>query len=494
MRKLLYIIFLSIVTISVCCTWMSCGSSDKGKSQTTDSATVTDSGQTIVHKYPDTLRVATLYSPLSYFLYRDDTLGYDYSLIKKFTKAKDMHLQLTIAKNLESAVNMLDSGKIDVIAYEVPVTSEYVNGVYPCGPENYTTQVLVQNTDSGAELITDVTQLVGKKVWVQPNSKYLQRLDNLNEELGGGIDIQLIRRDSIIDEDIIEMVSKRRYPLAIIDSYTANLNKTYFDNVDVSVDVSFRQRSSWGVAPAQAWLGDSITAWFESEGTKRENSELMRRYFEESKAKPFENDEDIDIGRISPYDSLFRVYAKSINWDWRLMLAMAYVESRFDTAAVSWAGARGLMQIMPATARGHGVDPDSLFNPVISISTAAKCISSTEKRLSRYASDPDELRRFVIAAYNAGSGHITDAIMLAQKYELIPDVWYENVETALIMKSDERYYNDPVVKNGYCRARETVQYVRKVEGIYNQLKEMSRKKAEQQKRGKPKKGKGKTKK
>lgn len=493
MRKLVHTILFVFAAVSLCCINISCGQKEENKSvrkRIPTVKTISDSG-TVHMKLPDTLRVVTLYSPMSYFLYRDDTLGYDYSLIKQFTAAKNMELSLTIASSLEHAVNMLDSGLVDLIAYEVPVTSDYVKTVYPCGPENYTAQVLVQRIREDKDLITNVTELVGKDIWVLPNSKYLQRLDNLDSELGGGINIKLIDRDTIIDEDIIEMVSKDEIPLSIVDGYTARLNKTYYNNIDVSLEVSFRQRSSWGVSPVNSWLGDTITVWFESEGMKRENAELLRQYFEESKTKPaLDENVEVAVGDISAYDELFKKYASSIGWDWRLMAAMGYAESHFDNEAVSWAGARGLMQIMPSTARGYGVDPDSLVIPAVSIETAAKCIENTEKRLEKYIEDPSERRLFVIAAYNSGLGHIIDAINLAKKNDYDPKIWYDNVESALMLKGDERYYNDPVVKYGYFRGRETIDYVRKVFNYYERIlaraKEREKEKEKEQKNSKSK--------
>ncbi|MDE5785131.1 MAG: transporter substrate-binding domain-containing protein, partial [Duncaniella sp.] len=94
--------------------------------------------------YPDTLRVATLYSPGSYFIYRETKMGYDYDLVNSLVKDKGIALKLEVAPGLATAVEWLDSGKVDLIAYEVPVTAEYKRHVLHCGPKNVTTQVLVQ--------------------------------------------------------------------------------------------------------------------------------------------------------------------------------------------------------------------------------------------------------------------------------------------------------------------------------------------------------------
>ena len=77
----------------------------------------------------------------------------------------------------------------------------------------------------------------------------------------------------------------------------------------------------------------------------------MKRYFENSKMMPHSPILSLKEGKISHYDDLFRKYSKEIGWDWRMLASLAYTESNFDTTAVSWAGAKGLMQLMPATAR-----------------------------------------------------------------------------------------------------------------------------------------------
>ena len=176
---------------------------------------------------------------------------------------------------------------------------------------------------------------------------------------------------------------------------------------------------------------------------------------------------DLSSGKISLYDDIFRQCATEIGWDWRLLAAQGFVESRFDNSLVSWAGARGIMQIMPCTARAHGVAPESLTDPGVSVRTAVKVIKATDDYMKKYVSDPEERRLFVLAAYNSGIAHIADAIALARKYGLNPEKWYGNVEKALLMKGNPEYYNDPVVKYGYFRGRQTTVYVRHVTDFYN---------------------------
>lgn len=417
---------------------------------------------------PDTLRVATLYSPTSYFIYRDEQMGYDYNLLKQFAADKGVEVELTVATSLQNMIAMLDSGKIDLMAYEVPVTAEYKRNVVACGPEYLTHQVLVQPLHRGQPLISDETQLVGKEIYVEENSKYQYRLQNLNEELGGGINIHIINKDTLITEDLIGMVSTGEIPLTVVDSDIARLNRTYYRDLDISLPLSFPQKSSWGVSPNNSWLADSINAWFEQEQPKERQARLLKRYFELSKRDAPGYNVDFSKGHISPFDNLFKKYAGEIGMDWRLMASQGYHESHFDTTRVSWAGAKGLMQIMPHTARAYGLDASQMTNPEASIRTAAKIMKSLDRSLAkRGVTDSIERQKFVLAAYNSGIAHIYDAIALAKKYGKNPQVWDANVEVALQMKANPEYYTDPVCRAGYFRGRETVAYVREVMAFYN---------------------------
>lgn len=432
-----------------------------------DNNTVTDS---VVHRLPDTLRVGTLYSPQSYFIYREQQMGYDYDLVSKLGADKGMAIDLKVANSMSSLVAMLDSGLIDLIAYEVPITAEYKGHVLPCGNENVTRQVLVQPKRDDGTRISDVTELVGKDVYVEKDSKYQHRLNNLNNELGGGIKIHPIDRDTLITEDLIAMVSEGTIPLTVVDSDIARINKTYYNDLDITLEVSFPQRSSWGVSPSMPWLGDSISAWMKEDAPRRTQAQLMKRYFEMSKNEGRSLMPDLSGGRISPYDNLFKRYAKSLGWDWRLLASQGFAESRFDSTVVSWAGAQGIMQIMPGTARAYGLHASRMTNPEASIKTATDIIRDLDKSLSTRVKDPEERKKFVVAAYNSGIAHVYDAIALAAKYGKNPQVWYGNVEEAIMMKSKPEYYNDPVCKYGYFRGRQTTAYVKKVFDFYNRTK------------------------
>ncbi len=173
-------------------------------------------------------------------------------------------------------------------------------------------------------------------------------------------------------------------------------------------------------------------------------------------------------GIISSYDGLFRQHAQQIRWDWRLMAAQCYQESTFDPNAVSWAGARGLMQIMPQTADHLGIPRDQLHHPAQNIAAAARYLDELEEHFSDIPSRR-ERQDFVLAAYNGGSHHIRDAMALARQEGRDAHRWAVVSEYVLKL-SQPLYYENPVVRYGYMRGSETVGYVKAIRQRYQQYR------------------------
>ena len=165
-------------------------------------------------------------------------------------------------------------------------------------------------------------------------------------------------------------------------------------------------------------------------------------------------------GIISHYDHLFMTYSRDIRWDWRLMAAQCYQESTFDPRAVSFAGAKGLMQIMPGTADHLGLSRDKLYDPESNIAAAAKYIAELQQSFSDIRENY-ERTNFVLASYNGGAHHIRDAMALARRDGRNPHRWAD-VSAYVLKLAQPAYYNDPLVKHGYMRGSETVDYVSKI--------------------------------
>lgn len=428
---------------------------------------------------PDTIKVGMLNSPTTYFDYRGTPMGYDYELMSRFSKFYGLQFKVVVGGTISEMIEWLDEGKIDIVASPVPVTAEFQDRALLCGPRNVSSQVLVQKNNLHKDsIVEDVTDLVGREVTVQNDSKYFYRMQNLNDEIGGGIKIIPLSKDTISDDDLLSMVWKGEIPLTVVDSDVAEAALSYYPGLDISVKISLDQYSRWAVAPNAKGIANALDRWFADE--KDNVSEVYSKYYRLSKMEFFESLPDgfEDIrkmtfanGQISPFDNIFKAAGKKSGLDWRLIAAIAYVESHFDADVKSWAGAMGIMQVMPRTASSQGYRPEEMLNPVKCVDAAVKTLSDLNTMFEKKVTDPTERENFILASYNSGPGHILDAIALAGKYGLNPQKWDDNVEAAAIMKSKPAYYRDPVVKNGYFRGKETVNFVRKVQSVYSYFKD-----------------------
>lgn len=463
-KSILYIVTL----LTTLFTFLSCH--QKAETQEAETIPGTDLAQL---KEKGEITAITLYSSTSYFQYKMQPMGYDYDLINAFAKSEGLKLNIKVAENVTKLTEMLEQGEGDIIAYPIPITNQLKKELLYCGREEMSSQVLVQQANKGDTILKDVTELIGKKVYVKHGTKYQERLNNLNIELGGGIEIEDIRKDTVTTEDLIEMVSKGTIPYTVSDDKTALLNKTYFWNIDVSMKISFLQRSSWAVRKSSPHLAQAVDKWMSEKNSKSTYKSITKRYFELSKQPIQVPVSEVKNGVISPFDHLFKKYAKLIGWDWQILASIAYQESRFDTTVVSWAGAEGLMGIMPNTAKGLGVTPHELKDPEVGVRTGVECLRRFNQGFSNIT-DPLEKIKFTLAAYNAGIGHIYDARKLAEKYGKDPSTWDNSVDEYIRLKSDPEYYNDPIVKHGYLRGKETFNYVKEVLERYKYYKEKTK--------------------
>lgn len=406
----------------------------------------------ILHR--DTLYVGTMYGPTSFFLYRDEYMGYDYEMAQNLAKQLGVNIKIIDAKSEIELENMLQEAKIDLIAFNTIETKELKKLFQFVFPQENTYQVLVQTISANS--LNDLTELQDKKVYVKPNTVYKKRLVNLNHELGGIFEI-VDAPDSLSVEDLIEMVARNKIDFTVAGYKTGQLYKSIYKKLDLRLPITFRQRNGWLVRKSSKKLIKAIGKWENSSDVELLKANLTHKYwtrgifFAQNKVR-------IPKGAISPYDHLFKKYAKEINWDWKLLASLAFHESHFDSTQISWAGAAGIMQLMPRTAANFGLTRRSIFNPEKNIEAGVQYIKSLNLSFAKVENREERLK-FILAAYNSGPAHILDAMALARKYGKNPYIWFNNVEYFLIKKSEPKFYNDPVVKYGRFKSRETVGYV-----------------------------------
>jgi soluble lytic murein transglycosylase-like protein len=110
--------------------------------------------------------------------------------------------------------------------------------------------------------------------------------------------------------------------------------------------------------------------------------------------------------RISEYDRIIKKMARRYGFDWRLIAAQIYVESRFRNAAQSHAGAQGLMQIVPSTAEFMGFDKSALLKPEINIAVGYMYDQRMYSLWGKQTENKENRLAFALASYNAGRGRV----------------------------------------------------------------------------------------
>ena len=223
----------------------------------------------------------------------------------------------------------------------------------------------------------------------------------------------------------------------------------------------------WAVMGENVQLVTALREWYKpkymAEVKKDEDFILSSRSVVRHVYAPMLNSA---AGIISRYDHLFMTYSRPIRWDWRLMAAQCYQESSFDPNAKSWAGALGLMQIMPGTASQLGLPMEKIHDPESNIAAAAKYLGQLEAKFSDVPSRYDK-KNFVLACYNGGYNHIRDAMALAKRDGKDSKSW-DVVSEYVLKLSQPKYYRDPIVKYGYMRGTETVDYVYRIRQRWKQ--------------------------
>jgi len=410
----------------------------------------------------------TDYNSTNYFVYRGKPMGYQYELLKSFAKYLNVKLEIKIINDLENSFKCLDENECDLLAVGLTVTKERSKRVGLSNPLSQTRQMLVQKKPENwrkmatmdqinQNLIRNPLDLAGKTIHIQKQTSFRNRLINLSEEIGA--DIHIIEHPFASVEELIEMVKSGEIEYTVCDEHIALVNQKYYPDIDVKTAISFPQNIAWAVKSGSNALLDTINLWLEEFINTRTSAYIFNKYFKNSRTINFAKSEyhSVSGSKISPYDKSIKKHSKTIEWDWRLLASLIYQESRFYPDARSWAGAFGLMQLMPHNTEKYGID--SLSTPEEQISAGVKFLKLLDKQFEKKIPDKEERTKFVLASYNAGIAHVYDARRLAEKYNKDPNLWDENVDYYLLNKSKPQYYNDSVVKYGYCRGTESYNFV-----------------------------------
>jgi membrane-bound lytic murein transglycosylase F len=417
------------------------------------------------------LRMITYYSSNTYFLNQGIEVGFEYELVKNFARENDLALEVVIVGADENPFDLLNSGAGDVIAANYTITPERRNVAKFTRPYNIVDQMVVYSTEVDRRPQTlEELALSGIPISVRRNSSYYARLMELRND-GFELNINLIS-DGMDTEAALVQVADGNLQSTIADDNMYHAANRYMEGLFPGPVIAESDTIAWAIRENAQELESRMNRYLYKHFRFAEDRErpkrsaflnvLRKKYFEQSRQMAEYYDPEWQyqsMGIISPYDDIVRQVADSAGVDWLMVTAMIAQESSFNPNSKSWAGAVGLMQIMP-----QFVDTsyEDLYDPVVNIREGVRII---KEHLDHYAYiDSTEQRwAFALATYNAGSGHMADARRLTIDRNKNPNNWDE-VSNSLLKLMQRRYYKD--ARYGFARGIEPVQYVEEIMNRY----------------------------
>lgn len=432
----------------------------------------------------DTLRVVTIPSSFTAFRFKEQWHGHEYDNIKQVAEALGLELQIVTVNSEKAMADSLFSGAADVAI--TPMEYGLVEGHWflrPTGPRWADSQCIVSARRLDLSAYCDsvsvdslpaelpqyrLTMLTGSSQWMLYGNDSVRAHYDLRPYLA-----DTIPADSLSIEQLTDSMVSGKTDAVMLRCNVARLMHDYYPTLVISDTIPMSQDSlAWMVTAGADTLRhviDSVAArlldWETPHYTVAMKSYRDQRRHRARRVSRYVKRE----GGLSAYDDIFRRKAKAYDLDWRLLASVAYIESNFRHNIVSGRGPIGLMQLMPQTVSNYGFTLEEAIDPENNVEMAARLLSNLSRMVRGRVpgvSDAD-LLCFVLAGYNAGLGHVYDAIRLAETLGYNPTVWPNNVEHCLRLKSDPQYYKMSVVKSGQFNGAFTINYVNEVTDAYH---------------------------
>lgn len=298
---------------------------------------------------------------------------------------------------------------------------------------------------------------------------------DLGDEMYGGhgyetgLNFEILRRfakDNKCNIDIVASAKGENY----IDSLKQGRVDIVITHAEDIADASgleisrkMDECSAWLVTEDKETELRQINIWISHMRQSDDFETIVKQYSKTS--HPIKRAEKgIKSRNISPYDCLIRKYAAELGWDWRMLAAVVYQESKFSINSRSHRGAQGLMQVMPSTAAYYGID--NLLDPENNLRAGTSHLKRLQKMFAKEELEQSELIKFTLAAYNAGEGRILDCRNFAASRHVDNTRWSEIVSIIPMMR-DDAILEEESVKLGKFQGHETIAYIDNIMAIYN---------------------------
>lgn len=400
------------------------------------------------------LRVLTRNNAASYFVMHGHILGFEHDLAIEFAKRLGLTVEFVTAPTRAALFAWLVDGRADVVAASITLRDDMPAGIAYSRDYNRVVETVVARTSDST--LQELNDLTGRTIAVRQSSSYWQTIARLRRQ-GLGAEVVAVPEE-METEEIIHRVATGEYDLTIADSHILDIELSWRDDVRGAFSVGDTVSHAWMVRGSEPELLAAVNSYFDEVHRTEFYNITHRKYFGSRRAAQAHATSRATLtGVLSPFDDLTQRYSNRYDFDWVTIAAQMYEESRFNPDAVSFAGAVGLMQVMPTTARGFGFD--SITVPEVNVHAGTRYLRHVYRLLEEI---PDSTERlwFALASYNAGYGHIQDARRLAEQEGLNPNLWFGNVAEVAPLLTRREYHRQ--TEHGYCRCTEPVAYVRKI--------------------------------
>lgn len=389
------------------------------------------------------IRVLVTYKKTEYFVVKGQQRGFEYELMEQYERAVNKgrkkgqpHIDIVyIPVPFERLIPSLIKGRGDVAAAGLTVTPARREKVAFTIP--YVTDVSeVVVTHKSNTSIRSLNDLSGRIVYVLSGSSYVQHLARLSKRFKaeGKAPIYIVESDAYLaTEDILELVNAGIVEVTVADNHIAELWANVLPDIVVHKDIAVNTSGqiAWAVRKNNPKLLKNLNSFLKNhrKGTTLGNV-LFKRYYENTRwiANPLS---DTAQEKLEKYNALFQRYAEEYDFDWLLIAALAFQESRLNPNKKSHRGAVGIMQVKPSTAKDKNIGIKNVTKLENNIHAGVKYLAFLR---DRYFTTPEIKRaasiHFSLAAYNAGPARVREMRAKAKTMGLDPNVWFRNVERA----------------------------------------------------------------
>ncbi|MBN8432427.1 transporter substrate-binding domain-containing protein [Microbulbifer salipaludis] len=401
------------------------------------------------------VRVVTRNHPGTYYMWKGRILGYEFELAESFAKDLDVRLEIVVAPTHADLLTYVVEGKADIAASLLSATQRRDDQGVDFGRPYMKEKVVVVGEEN--DKIDSLDDLAGRTLHVRKSSNHYDVALKVKQQVPD-VKIELAPEELNIQQ-IIDKVADNDYDLTIADDVSVKLEHSWRKNIKELIDLHEDDNVYvWLIREGNPKLQEAVNAFFDKKSTQKKMAVLYTKYFDAPKRTRPEINEVNENGTISPFDKYVKKYADKYDFDWRLVVAQMFQESTFNPKAKSWVGARGLMQVMPDT--GKQIGEKNLFDPETSVRAGIKYLEWLHRKFEDKGISPENMMWFTLASYNAGLGHVYDAQDLAEQKGWDRRVWFNNVENAMLLLSEKKYYEK--ARYGYARGQEPYDYVRKI--------------------------------